>query len=385
MNRQGNRLSEVGGSPLVMMLFGVGTGLVVLAQVWRLWDLRALWWLEPINILFTSGRVGATVLAVCAGYTCAVRLLDVRGQGVYAVARAVLGPVIVASLLVTVVTGAVLILGATDSGTRPGAVAEPVLLRPIVGSYWNLWIVDNPVAAPDSLAGLWIISALVQMWLGGCVVLALLARWHRARLVLLGVLVIGSATWRALRTIDGDWFEASLHTWGLVDAFALGILAALVAPHLRSRGEVWAGSVYSAALLSAGGSIIAGNFFTNDARVALLAPTTGLLAAIACMAARCTPDRSLLAVHVASHPRVVAAASSWPGVLVWAQAVVVEIQVRTNDVEPWLRVVVAATVLAGVATMTRALVVDRLAVLASRRGAGGPHEVLLKDSSKPVV
>lgn len=353
---------------LVVTLLGLGASLMAVSQVWRLLDVRRLWWLQPLDAILANGRVGATMLAVCVGFLCGLSFLARHPREVPSRLRVALGPVCMTWVLTAVAVAAVLCSAALDDRHPSDPEDVSRLARPILGLYWNLWIIENPLGAPSSLSGLWIISALVQLWLAGAVVFVLLARWPRVIVAILLMMAAYAGWWRTSLVLDGAWFEASLHTLGLADGFCVGALAALVVGVVDTRGSTWAAGLFSAAMLAWGGVLIGSAFFTNDGLVVGVAPIAGILTAIACLGSGCGPDRSMLATSFLGRARVVNVARAWPLVVLWSQIVIVEVQIRTADVDQWLRVLVAATMLLIAVTLTRSLIVAPLSFLAAHLG-----------------
>lgn len=351
---------------LVVAILGLATSLVALAQVWRLFEVERLWWLQPLDAVLSSGRVGVTMVASCVGYLCALSVLRGQGSALHIRAARMLGPVVLAWVLTALAFAAVLCSASLDDRNPSNPDDLRALALPVLGLYWNQWIVENPLGAPSSLSGLWVISVLVQLWVAVVVVVALLARWPRALAAALLAVASAAAWWRTTQVLDGAWFEASLHVAGLADAFCLGAAAMVGSAIVGTRRPRWSAGVFSGAVLAGAGAVLAGAFYANDGVVVGVAPTAGLLAAAACLASTGGRDRSMLVTSFLGHPRLARAWTAWPAVLLWSQTVAVEAQIRTVGVDQWVRVVAAAILLVIAVLLTRTLVLNPFASLADR-------------------
>ena len=351
---------------LVVAILGLATSLVALAQVWRLFEVERLWWLQPLDAVLSSGRVGVTMVASCVGYLCALSVLRGQGSALHIRAARMLGPVVLAWVLTALAFAAVLCSASLDDRNPSNPDDLRALALPVLGLYWNQWIVENPLGAPSSLSGLWVISVLVQLWVAVVVVVALLARWPRALAAALLAVASAAAWWRTTQVLDGAWFEASLHVAGLADAFCLGAAAMVGSAIVGTRRPRWSAGVFSGAVLAGAGAVLAGAFYANDGVVVGVAPTAGLLAATACLASTGGRDRSMLVTSFLGHPRLARAWTAWPAVLLWSQTVAVEAQIRTVGVDQWVRVVAAAILLVIAVLLTRTLVLNPFASLADR-------------------
>lgn len=346
------------GDALVRGLLGVSITLLVLSQTWRLFDFSTLWWLRPLDGVLRSGRTADTMLVTIVGFLAAHELIRRRRQGMTALLRATGTWLLVLTALVALGLAAVLVVSQLDSHD----VGDPTQVRTaadrILSHQWNLWVIDHPLSVRGDLAGLWLFSALAQLLVGlGVLMLVLGGRPRLLTLALLGCVVAG-IVWRTATLLVGDgWFAASLHTLGLMDAYAMGALAAVVVDSRppMTKLSAWGAELFSAAALVLVGLVIAAVFVDTDRAIAAIAPAAGLMAALGCLGAGLRPDHSYLAVRWFATPTLCAVGAAWASLLLWSQIVVVTVARRTPDQGQWTRVVLAAIVLLVLVHLTETL------------------------------
>jgi peptidoglycan/LPS O-acetylase OafA/YrhL len=346
------------GDALVRGLLGVSITLLVLSQTWRLFDFSTLWWLRPLDGILRSGRTADTMLVAVVGFLAAREMIRRRRESVTAVLRATLTWLLVLTTLVVLGLAAVLVVSQLDSQD----LGDPAQVRSaadrILTHQWNLWVIDHPLSVRGDLAGLWPFSALAQLLVGlGVLVLMLGGRPRLLALVLLGC-VGASIVWRtATLLVDDDWFAASLHTFGLVDAFAMGAVAAVVVDtqSLTERLSAWGAELFSAAALVLVGLVIAPVFVETTWAIAVIAPTAGLMAALCCAGADLRPDHSHFAVRWFADSTLGAVGAAWASLLLWSQIVIVTVARRAPDQGQWTRVILAGIVILVLVHLTETL------------------------------